>query len=171
MRNFIKAILIFVLFLSFFLPSSLVLAHQNEATTEAKTTFEIFWPLTAGRTIDDKLYFLKTLKENLRGALIFGSAQKAEYAVLLGTKRVLEADKLIKDGKKDFADKTLKKALEELNIAQKNIDSAKAKRESFGSNLATMQTRLDSLGNFIPSLDSNLKGDLISKVKALQNSL
>src|SRR3989338_9481511 len=82
-------------------------------TPSPKTTFEAFWPLTAGKTIDDPLYFLKVWKENFRGMFIFGNPKKAEYAVYLGTKRVLEAEKLLKNGKKELAHQTLVKATQQ----------------------------------------------------------
>lgn len=171
MQYFVKSLLGLILSLVLLLFPILSFAQQNEATIEAKTTFELFWPLTAGRTADDPLYFLKTLKENLRGMLIFGLPQKAEYAVLLGTKRVLEADQLIKSGNKDVADKTLRKASEQFDIAEKNIDEAKSKKQSLSSSLVTIKPRIDNLIDFIPGLDSGLKEEVLLKIKAIRSKL
>jgi len=59
-------------------------------------SFELFWPMVAGKTMQSKVYFLKTLKEDVRGFFIFGSAQKADYDIFLGIKRMLEAEALMK---------------------------------------------------------------------------
>lgn len=145
--------------------TNLVLA--KEATSSPKTTFEAFWPLTAGRTIDDKLYFLKTWKENLRGMLIFGNPQKAEYAVYLGTKRVLEADKLLKENKKDFADQTLRKAMEQFDLARNYINGAKVNKLPLGPNVLTIKPRLENLSNLIPTMPTDMSAEILQKIKNL----
>lgn len=89
---------------------------------EEINSFEMFWPLVAGKTVDDGfVYPLKKLKENFRGMLIFGRVQKADYLVFLATKRVLEAEKLIKENKYKLANKTLDDALGQLSVAEKKI--------------------------------------------------
>ncbi len=70
-------------------------------------SFELFWPVVPGKTMGDTLYGLKIFKEKVRGFLIFGIPQKANYKVTLATKRVVEAEKLITDGKTDLANQTL----------------------------------------------------------------
>jgi len=136
-------------------------------TPSPKTTFEAFWPLTAGKTIDDPLYFLKVWKENFRGMFIFGNPKKAEYAVYLGTKRVLEADKLLEDGKKDLADQTLSKAIEQFDIAEKNISGAKIKKLPLESSVQTIKPRLENLVNFVPTIQLNETEKLLEKLKKL----
>lgn len=89
-------------------------------TPQSLDSFELFWPLVAGKTRGDSLYSLKIFKENLRGALIFGKRQKASYQVFRGTKRVLEAEKLLGQNKTDLAVKTLNDALEEFKKAESN---------------------------------------------------
>ena len=147
------------------------LAFADEATSSPKTLYETFWPLTAGKTIDDPLYFLKEWKENLRGMLVFGNPQKAEYAVFLGTKRVLEADKLIKEGKKDFADKTLGKASKQFDIAKNYINNAKKSNKPLGSSEVTIKPRLENLLNLIPTIQSNAADEVLQKIKDLQMNL
>lgn len=134
-------------------------------------SYEIFWPLTAGKTIDDPLYFLKTFKENVRGWLIFGSAQKADYAVFLGTKRVLEAAKLIAEDKKELANQTFDKALEQFEIAQKNVEEASSKDALLANSVATMKPRLTNLINFLPTLKSDKANEVLQKVSDLNNKL
>lgn len=98
-----------------FLFFTLPLTHaQEKADTESPAevvnSFDLFWPLVPGKTESDSLYSLKLFKEKVQGWLIFGDTKKADYAVLLGTKRVLEAEKLLKESKTELALNTLTRA-------------------------------------------------------------
>lgn len=124
---------------------------QNATTNEEINSFELFWPIVAGRTIDDPLYPLKSLKEKIRGWFIFGKPQKAEYAITLATKRVVEAEKLLGDGKKELAEKTLDKALTQLNEAERKIKRAGGSLDNFVNEI---NNKLDNLEKFIPQLSS-----------------
>lgn len=132
---------------------------------------ELFWPLAAGKTMDDSLYFLKTFKENVRGWLIFGNAQKADYAIFLGTKRVLEAEKLLKEEKKDAADKTFDKALEQFEIARKNVEEASSKKILLSNSVAAMKPRLGNLIDFLPTLMSDKANEVFKKARDLNSKL
>lgn len=132
---------------------------------------ELFWPLAAGKTIDDPLYFLKTFKENLRGWLIFGNAQKADYAVFLGTKRVLEAEKLLKEGKKDLSDQSFDMALKQFEVGQKNIEEASGKNALSKNSVDTMKPRLNNLIEFLPTLGSDKANEVLQKVRDLNTKL
>ena len=120
----------------------------SETTTEV-SSFELFRPVVAGRTMDDSLYFLKSLKEKIRGFFIFGREQKADYAVFLAVKRVLEAEKLVNEGKDDLAKKTLGKALVELASAEKNIDGVPAQKGTLGPSGENMVNRLDNIRKLV----------------------
>lgn len=112
------------------------------AIVEEANSFELFWPMVAGKTSQDSLYFLKTLKEKVRGIFIFGAPQKAEYAVFISTKRVLEAEKLLTDGKEDAAVKAIDAAIAQLAKAENQVTKAKEAKASLGGVAATMSTRL-----------------------------
>src|SRR3989304_3599259 len=71
------------------------------SSVKAVDSYELFWPMVAGKTTADGfVYTLKILKEDIRGYLIVGSAPRADYKVFLGVKRLLEAEKLLNDGKR-----------------------------------------------------------------------
>ena len=119
-------IMLIAIFLSlFFVVVNMVSAQSTEpeSTVSASpdNSYILFWPLTAGKTEGDSLYSLKLFKEQIGGLFIFGDMKKADYAVLLASKRVLEAEKLIKDGKLDSALKTLGKAENQLSIAYNHV--------------------------------------------------
>lgn len=153
MSYLLKSFLAIFILIFMFFSSGVVLAE--DATSSPKTTFEAFWPLSAGKTIDDPLYFLKIWKENLRGMLIFGNPQKADYAVYLGTKRVLEGDKLLKEGKTNLALKTLKSADLEFSSAYSHVKAAASKgkvsREEIRKDrLLNLKTLIDQLRPISP---------------------
>src|SRR5258708_1171973 len=78
-------------------------------------SFALFWPMSAGKTMQSKIYFLKILKEQVRGFFIFGSAQKADYDVFIGIKRMLEAEVLMKGNISDLANKTSDSAASDID--------------------------------------------------------
>lgn len=107
----------------------LCLALLVISATSAKAavnSYELFWPLVAGKTMADGfVYQLKILKEDVRGYLIFGPAQKANYQVFQASKRLLEAEKLVLDKKDDLASLTLDKAIALLSAANKGSANIK----------------------------------------------
>lgn len=104
--SFTTIIAFFVL--SLFAP--MVVAQSDaspSAFPEPVDSYNLFWPLFAGKTEADSLYPLKLFKETLVGLFTFGDTKKVDYAILLGTKRVLEAEKLLGEEKDDLAIKAL----------------------------------------------------------------
>lgn len=81
-------------------------------------SFELFWPVSAGRVMGDKLYTFKILKENLRGVFIFNDLKKAEYNITLSEKRTVEAEKLF------LVNKDTVNGINTLSEAQKKRETA-----------------------------------------------
>src|SRR6185369_12550673 len=123
-------------------------ANPTPTPVPTVNSFDMFWPLVAGKTIESKLYYLKLLKEKIRGMLIFGKAQKADYEVFLGIKRMLEAEVLMKAGKNDLANQTLDKALAKFQAAATDIDSAKSSGEIPQDTKDEINTRVGNLKKF-----------------------
>lgn len=146
---------------------------KAETATNAKIdSFDLFWPIAAGKTRGDRFYFLKLAKEKVRGALIFGDAKDADYHLFLATKRVVEAEKLLGENKLDEAKDTLQDALEHIEEASEewsdveNTDTP-VKHE--------INNKLNNLETFLPYLSTltddasteTLVKDLIEKVVSL----
>lgn len=128
MKLFILTIAILILHLQLFLLLSFSIASAqtiDKETKVASSSFEIFWPLSAGQVRGDKLYFLKRWKEGVRGLFIFSSGPKADYQTILGSKRLLEAEKLLQNNNEELADKTIDDAIKELTSAKNNWDKSK----------------------------------------------
>jgi len=88
---------------------------QVEGTkVEQVSSFDLFWPIVAGKTSGDSLYFAKTLKESVREMLIFSKYRKTDYNITLTEKRAVELEKLLQN--KDFAN------------AEKTLEMSKSKR-------------------------------------------
>lgn len=144
LKKIVPLLLVSVLSLGFF---SAVLANHisaQEASPEPNS-YELFWPLVAGKTIGDSWYSVKIFGEKVRGAIIFGAAAKANYEVLLATKRTLEAEKLVQEGKFAGVNTTLRAAVSELQSASKHIDAAKLAGISLNA-----QEMSDRLTNLVP---------------------
>lgn len=90
-------------------------------------SFELFWPIVAGKVMGERFYSLKSLKESVRGFFIFDSLKRSEYAILLSEKRTVEAEKLFLTNKNyENGKKTLDVAQKERREAVDNLKKAKA---------------------------------------------
>ncbi len=93
---------LFALLFSFSVIVAPVFAHgDTEESNEVAhvDTFDLFWPVSAGKVMGDKLYFLKSFKEKVRELFIFGNYQKADFNILLAEKRFAESEKLLLENK------------------------------------------------------------------------
>lgn len=90
------------------------------ASAKAVDSYELFWPMVAGKLPGESMYQLKILKENLRGVMIFGPRQKSEYKIFIAAKRILEAEKLLSLTENDLARKSLNTCLGHLQGVDKN---------------------------------------------------
>lgn len=144
--------LIITLVITLFLGVGVVRAVESTPSSQFDP-HAAFWPLSAGKTIDDNLFFLKSWKETLRGWFIFGGIQKADYEVQLTIKRLLEVDKLIGQQKGDAALKTLDKANLQLTDVFKRVE--KIQRESITpQHKLAMIERLQDMRQYIEVLKS-----------------
>ena len=177
MKKIIASIVLSLLIVGLFFKG--VTAASDPTTTPEPSnisSFELFWPIVAGKTMDDPLYILKSLKEKVRGFLIFGKPQKADYNVFLATKRVVEAEKLISESKRELAVKTLDKAVVLLESAETKVSGTPGELIS-GDTKNNINKQLENLEIFIPRLiaqDSNLAGKLqevLNIVKTLNSKI
>lgn len=134
MGKLTKILIVLVTFVSVFLLPFGTFAKDNPQKSEEATkaaeinSFELFWPLVAGKTqADGFTYRLKRLKEKFRELLIFSDSAKAEYKTFLATKRLLESEKLLKEDKKDLAASTLREANKTLSSAKQAFSQAKSR--------------------------------------------
>lgn len=128
MRRYIFLLItFFFLFLAPFAQAvSVTPSPSPSPNPENVTSYELFWPVTAGKVMGDSLYSVKTLKENVRGWLIFGNYKKSEYSLLLSEKRLVEAEKLITVNKDEAnAIKTLAELTKQQDSAVTNFQKAR----------------------------------------------
>ena len=133
-------------------------------------SFSLFWPMSAGKTVQSKVYFLKTLKEKVRGFFIFGSADKADYNLFLGIKRMLEAESLMKGNLPDLANKTLDMASIEVDKANSNLTNAKNSGSVVQTTKDEINTRVSNLKKFVSSLMSQYP-DYKTKLQSILDKL
>lgn len=141
------------------------------------SAYELFWPVVAGKTRGESLYFLKRLKEKIRGALIFGDAQKTEYRILLSTKRILEADKLLENKKTEHAIKALEEAKENLEEAREswheveNPADYKQQIDEMNNKLENIETFLEKIKHGKEDSVRNMLQEVHDSAKALDSSI
>lgn len=68
---------------------------EEEYDFESMNTYELFWPITAGKLPGDKFYRLKVWRDKLVGYLFFDKVKKSEYLKQLANKRLVEAENLL----------------------------------------------------------------------------
>ena len=144
-----------------------VLADESSPSAEFNPNV-IFWPLSAGKTIDDKLFILKELKENLKGMIVFGSMQKAEYRINLGTKRLLEVDKLLQEKKVEASLKTLDNANKQFDAALGNIEKTKKNNMQEKIKLSIID-RLQKVRQYGKILQNKGNDDIKQKLEDVNN--
>lgn len=147
---------IFVVLIGFFLlltsaGSTLAQTKPSISPTPVAeiNSFEFFWPLAPGKTQGESLYNLKRLKENVRGWLIFSPIKKADYLVFLATKRVLETEKLAKDGKLDLAKKTMDQAASDIEKSDASLVKSIQTGEQGGPTRSSLAEKLNKLETFL----------------------
>lgn len=128
-------------------------------------SFEMFWPLVAGKVQGDSLYELKSFKEKVRGFFIFSNLKKAEYSALLSQKRLLEYEKLaVTDKNLDAAKTTLEvlKKTQELSVSQ--LKKAKEEGMDVSTSTQTIMAMFDKehtlLQSLLSKVDESQKGQL-----------
>lgn len=105
--------------------------EPSEKPFEEFTSYELFWPIVAGKIPGDTLYPLKTLKARVNSLLTFSNSKKAEFHLLQSKKRLVEAEKLLLE-KQDYsrAKDTISKSVQELEQAISFTKKAKEKNQS-----------------------------------------
>jgi len=131
MKKLWVTVILFFVFV-FTVKDSLVLAvSEVDSKSPEINSFELFWPVVAGKVQGDNLYTLKLFKEKIRGYFIFSVVKKAEYFSFLSTKRLVEYEKLtLVDKDINNASKTLTAVLNMQRKAMTYLDRA----EKEGSN-------------------------------------
>lgn len=154
------------------LPGSPQVAITNSVVEDVKdnqqivNSYELFWPLVAGKTERDSLYFLKLLKEGIQGWFIGRDSKKADYEILLGTKRMLEAEVLIKDNKIDSALKTLGRANSNFSKAYDYIKTADSKKQLSTSDIRRERlTKLRILIDYLKTIASTETSSRLDPIK------
>lgn len=145
-------------------------AVPSSTPTPVVSSFDLFWPMVAGKTVQSKLYFLKTLKEEIRGFFIFGSAQKVDYRIFLAIKRTLEAEVLIKGNLSTQANATLDAAISNLEKANSALINAKNSSDIDQSTKDEINTRVSNLKKLVTSMKANYP-DYKDKLQSILDKL
>lgn len=150
------ALLLFVFTFTFvFVKDQALAVSETGASPAAVNSFELFWPVVAGKVQGDSLYSLKLLKERVRGLFIISNSKKAEYFSFLSTKRLVEFEKLVLV-KKDYDN-----AVRTLKAYEENLKK--------GANVETFENQLSLLEVVLVKVD-DLQKPLVQKAILILNS-
>lgn len=97
---------------------------------EASSSYELFYPVTAGKLPGDFLYILKIFRENIIGVLTFDAKRKVEYKTILSQKRLVEAEALL--NQKNY-EESLSLITNCVNKYSQAVQSAKEIKEENGN--------------------------------------
>lgn len=137
LKAFIATLFVFILSVNTVIASELGNKVEQPSVVKVSSS-ELFWPITAGAVMGEMLYPLKSLKENLRGLIIFGNVKKADYLITLSEKRLIEAEKLLVE-KKDYNNG--RKSLEESQLKAQEFVKAIEKSEAGGEYVVEVKLR------------------------------
>lgn len=138
-------------------------------------SFELFWPIVAGKVAGERFYFLKSFKESVRGLFIFGSFKKSEYEIMLSEKRTVEAEKLFltnkdyKNGKRtlDEAAKARQKAVDNLKKAKADGRKTTDLEDRALTSFKNQRILLDYILTQIPEEQKSVVGENVSNFNSL----
>lgn len=167
-----KIVSFFIAFFLFINVSGLVLAQSPTPTPFPKTSYELFYPIVAGKVPTDQLYFLKLFKEWLAGKVLFDYINKSDFHLSLSKKRLVEAEKLIID-KKDtkLIKKTLEKAANEFQSAVKSAKTGEEKGKQTRDIYNTLKNDGNTISKFALSLSESSEGEVKEALNSLSNSI
>lgn len=174
MVKFIK-LLVVTIFVFLLLPINSFAASPTPKATQKPievNSFEMFWPIVAGKVQGDFLYGLKAYKEKVRGFLIFSNLKKSEYNAVLSEKRLLEFEKLVLVNK-DFDNAKL--TLNTLKQTQKLVveQLQKSKEEGQDVTLVSQNTltifekEYTLLQSILSKVDETQKDSVVEAIKNL----
>lgn len=174
----IKTLSLSFLFLTLLVsPLSDATAKQPSTNPEpVKDSYTLFYPLVAGKVEGESLYFLKRIRDKITEILAFSDERKSEVTLTLATKKLLEAEKLLKEEKYEYANKAF-------NLFSGYLDSSyqhavKAQEGDFVMDLfgeISNQTDkylilLNQLKNKVPEEQKNKILEILKKTEEIQQS-
>lgn len=149
--------LLFILMLFILLPNSVHAQSPGVADAFKKSALReqlatnsalLFWPISPGKTMDHPLYFIKGLFEAFREKKLSGDAELADYKLLLGSKKLLEAEQLLKNKKDNLAIKTLDLSLKELSLSMRSWDVIKESNIKVEKGILTEKSHVNLINGF-----------------------
>lgn len=165
------------LFLGLFFVFLFITRANATQPTNQESSYVLFYPVVAGKTEDESLYFLKLARDRLMELLTFGDEKKSEINLKMATKRFLEAEKLLKAGKPNLARNALDKFMAQLTKSYEHALKAQ-QSESFADLLDQIDRKipkyqivLSQLLTTTPESQKNFIQTTIQKVSEIQDKV
>lgn len=119
---------------------------EKDYDFETMTTYEMFWPLTAGKIPGDKFYNIKIWRDKSMGILILSHLKKSEYWKNLANKRLVEAEKLVELRRFTYLQSTLESSRKDMEMGLELLSKA---TQDWDYNWLTEEFRKDSTKHLI----------------------
>jgi len=145
---------------------------QLTADWKEKTSYELFWPIVAGKVPGDRFYGLKIWRDKVLASLYFSPLKKSEYFKQLANKRLLEAEKLLEIGRTSYFSQTLQQSLEYLEKGLNLLSSAPEGQSQLwlkGEYEKDLQKHLVVLGRMKEKAGENQKAVVEESIKKINN--
>lgn len=174
----VKIFLIFGVFLLGLSKISLALTPTPTPTPQPnQDSYVLFYPIVAGKTEGESLYSLKLIRDRLVELLTFGNEKKSEVNLRLATKRLLEAEKLLKNNKIDLAKKAMDRFSSKLATSYDQATKAQESEtfpdlvDQISQQTQKYQIVLNQLLIIAPESEKNFLQETIQKVTEIQNKV
>lgn len=152
--------------------SEIFAQEQSIASESSKPivvdSYTLFWPVVSGRAVDDRLFFIKRWRENFTNMFIFGNLEKADYEVQLSTKRIVEAERLLKENQNSFVLESLEEARVHLSLARERLNEAYKINESNTDATVNITNQLNNINLFFLSFGINSNKEVQQKINEVQ---
>lgn len=122
---------------------------DDPSPTPIPSSYELFYPVVAGKIPGDALYPLKTLREWFVDKLIFNKIKNSDYHLVLSKKRLVETEALIAKPDYTRANKTIGKVVQEINESIRSALKAKSQGKQTTDLVNTISSVVNTEIDFI----------------------
>lgn len=176
MNKFVKSLILSFVILMAVVQPTLAQTPTPTSTSTSVNSFDMFWPVVAGKVSGDSMYGLKLFKENARETLIFSDYRKADYNITLSTKRAVEAEKLyLTDKNYNEAKKTLTMAQQKrtrvMELIKKASDKGQKVEDLNNTFIAILEKQITLMNYIVAQVPDVEKEAIDSDIKSMQELL
>jgi hypothetical protein len=143
--------------------------------TPFPSSYELFYPVVAGKTPADKYYFVKTIREWIVDKLLFDPIKNVDYHLTLSKKRLVESERLIADKSYQLAAKSVNNSFLELKKASKKAKTVSPNTDIIDTIKSVSNTESDfiemSLVKNVPESEKQSFSETAKEIKVFLDQI